>query len=221
MNRKLLLLFGFCFLAGSTPVVAQDNKFEINAMIGYTLSEGVNVNPIEGDMFGITRFSPTSAFSYDLGVDYYIGRNFSVGFNFGHEMSKLRADSQTVEGVDIADMSVNNYHGIFTYNLGGEAAAMRPYVFVGLGATSYGPDSIQGYAIEGETQFSTTWGGGIKFYTSEHLGFKAGVRWTPTHINSEPSGIWCSPYWGSGCYVMEEANYSHQFEISAGIVARF
>jgi hypothetical protein len=44
-------------------------------------------------------------------------------------------------------------------------------------------------------------------------------RWTPTYIKSDAEGWWCDPYWG--CYVVGDAQYSNQFELSGGIVLRF
>ena len=75
--------------------------------------------------------------------------------------------------------------------------------------------------IESTTKFSTTWGGGVKAYPSPNVGIKVMGRWTPTYIKSDPGGIWCSPYWPWGCYVLEETDYSNQFELSGGVSFRF
>lgn len=61
----------------------------------------------------------------------------------------------------------------------------------------------------------------MKAYASEHVGFRLGGRWTPTYINSNPEGIWCSPYWAFGCWVVNEANYSHQFQFDGGVILTF
>ncbi len=47
------------------------------------------------------------------------------------------------------------------------------------------------------------------------------TRWTPTYINTDPTGYWCSPFWPGGCWIVGEANYSHQFEFNAGLILRF
>jgi opacity protein-like surface antigen len=221
MHRILPVPITLCLVLGLPQLFAQENKFEINGLIGYTLSEGVDVNRQEDDTLGVGRISPKSGFSFGLGMDYLINNNFSAGFNFGQENSVLRADVQNLEGVDITDVNVNNYHAILTYNFGRENQPLRPFIFGGLGATSYSPDSINGIPVEGFTKFSTTWGGGVKYFTSDHLGFKGGVRWTPTRIGSDSGGIWCSAYWPWSCWTPENANFSHQFEFNVGIVARF
>ena len=221
MQRRFLIAVALFLVLSSTFGLAQDKKFEFSGLLGYTLSEGVDVNSQEGDVLGIDRLSPKSAFSYNLGMDYLLNENFSIGFNFGQEKSTLKADAQGLKGIDITDMDVNNYHGIFTYNFRDKDQALRPFIFGGLGATSYSPDPIDGNRVEGGSKFSTTWGGGIKYYTSDHLGFKGGVRWTPTHISSDIGGLWCSPYWPWDCYIIQNANYSHQFELNVGVLLRF
>ncbi len=221
MNKKLLVLIGLCFVLTASLTFAQEKKFELNGLIGYTLSEGVDINPIDDNGDIIDRISPKSGFSYGLGLDYFVREGFSVGFNFGQERSKLRARIQGLEGVDYTNMSVNNYHALFTYNFGDEDEPLRPFIFGGFGATHYSPGTIKGNAIEGASRFSTTWGGGVKYFTNESVGFKGGVRWTPSYIKSDPAGIWCSPYWPWSCWVVENANYSHQFELNVGVIVRF
>ncbi|MEJ2109436.1 MAG: outer membrane beta-barrel protein [Acidobacteriota bacterium] len=221
MHRRLFTVLILCMILGSTGVFAQENKFEIYGLLGYTFSEGVDIQPEEEDDLGIDRLSPNSAFSYGLGMDFLITENFGVGFNFAQEKSKLRARVEGFQGLDITDMDVNNFHGILSYTFGDEDASFRPFVFGGLGATSYSPDSFEERHPQGFSRFSTTWGGGVKYFTTDHLGFRGGVRWTPTHINSDPAGIWCDPWWPWYCWQVSTANYSHQFEMSVGVVTRF
>ena len=76
-----------------------------------------------------------------------------------------------------------------------------------------------GFDVESRTRFSFTWGGGVKVYPSEHFGFRLTGKWTPTYINSDPAGIWCSPFWE--CFQLTSANYSNQFELVGGGTARF
>lgn len=221
MRRRLPILVAICLMLGSSWMFAQEKKYEFNGLIGYTLSEGVDVNPREDDPQQISRLSPKSSFSFGLGMDYLFTENFAVGFNFSQQNSTLRARVESLKGLDVTDMAVHNFHGILTYNFGEEDEALRPYVFGGLGATNYSPNDIDGDSVEGGTRFSTTWGGGVKYFTTDHLGFRGGVRWTPTYIKSEPGGIWCSSYWPGNCWLMSNANYSHQFEFNAGIILRF
>ena len=59
----------------------------------------------------------------------------------------------------------------------------------------------------------------MKVYPSPGLGLKLGIQWTPTYIKSDAAGYWCDPYWG--CYMVGDAQYSNQWDISGGITFRF
>ena len=125
--------------------------------------------------------------------------------------------------LELGDASVYNYHGYFAYNFGESDATVRPYVLGGLGATQYGSLSVTAAGatreIGGETQFSSTWGAGVKVFPGPRFGIRLEGRWTPTYIKSDAVGWWCDPFWG--CYVVGDAQYSNQFELSGGIVLRF
>jgi hypothetical protein len=58
----------------------------------------------------------------------------------------------------------------------------------------------------------------VKAYLGDNFGFRFTGRWTPTYIKSEAGGWWCGWY---GCWLVSNPNYSHQFEMSAGVVVRF
>ena len=222
MKRMLPLLVGFCLILAISSAVAQENRFEVNGTVAYTASNGIDISPQDlEDGRVVDRISPTSAFSFDIGLDVFLSENFSLGFNFGQQQGKLRGRVRNGADIDFTDMDVNNYHGIFTYNFGDEDSDIRPYIFGGLGATQYSPNDIDGVPVDSRTRFSTTWGGGAKFFVSDHFGFKGGVRWTPTYITSTPGGIWCSPLWPWYCWVLSDDKFSHQFELGGGVIARF
>lgn len=150
----------------------------------------------------------------------FVSEDWAIGFNFGQQQGKFRGRVRGGADIDFADMDVNNYHGIFTYNFGDEDSEVRPYLFGGLGATQYMPGDIEGVPIDSLTKFSTTWGSGVKLYASDHFGFKGGVRWTPTYMKTTAGGVWCSPWWPT-CWVVGNDHFSHQFELSGGVVVRF
>ena len=59
----------------------------------------------------------------------------------------------------------------------------------------------------------------MKMYPGKNVGLLLEGRWTPTYIKSDAEGWWCDPYWG--CYVVGNAQYSNQWELSGGITLRF
>jgi opacity protein-like surface antigen len=222
MMRNAVLFLVLFVLAGVSGLAQDEYKIEVAPYIGYTFSEGVDLTPQDiGNGESVDRISPTSALSYGFTLDWLATENFALGFNFAQQQSSLEGRVRPSGKREFTDMKVRNYHGIFTYNLGDEDSIMRPFFFGGLGATQYAPSAINGNNVDGNTRFSTTWGGGVKYYVSENIGIKGTGRWTPTYIKSDPGGVWCSPWWPWQCWVVGNPNYSHQFEVSAGVTFRF
>jgi hypothetical protein len=153
-----------------------------------------------------------------------VTENVEVGGLFNLQSTTLELGAEgTGANLEVGDMSIYNYHGYLAYNFGAADAPVRPYFLGGLGATQYG--SIQtsfgaNRELEGETQFSTTWALGLKMFPNAgNFGIRLEGRWTPTYIKSDAEGWWCDPYWG--CYVVGDAQYSNQWELSGGITLRF
>lgn len=211
MRRVVLAVL---LLLVASAAGAQPPKAEIGANIGYTFSEGVEVD-------GVTYNSvdPQSGLSYGLNVGFFVNRFTEIGFLMSQEQSTLIGDRTAGGDDDLVDLDVNNYHGYFAYNFGVNPQVV-PYFLFGLGATHYVTGDFNGIDVDNETKFSTTWGGGVKVFPGGKLGARFGVRWTPTYIKTDADGYWCDPYWG-GCYTYGDTDYSHQFEMSAGALYRF
>lgn len=78
-----------------------------------------------------------------------------------------------------------------------------------------------------EPKDSFSWGLSLGLFLTENVeldpGRGFGLRlqggWTPTYIRSDAAGWWCDPLWG--CYVLSNAQYANQLELSGGISLRF
>jgi hypothetical protein len=219
--RKALSLVVAALLVSAGPAMAQ-GKVEITGIVGWTLSDGVTgsgVTAPDGNKYNAVDLKDSMNWGLWFGV--MASDNFEIGFMFNQQPSKLRLEGTANK--ELGDMSINSYHGYFAYNFGDKEAKARFYILGGLGATNYG--AVDYTAADGkagttssETQFSTTWGAGVKFYPSPRVGLRFGMRWTPTYIKSDPGGYWCG-YWG--CYVVGDPQYSSQFDFSGGLTIRF
>jgi opacity protein-like surface antigen len=197
----------------ASAVGAQPPKFEIGANIGYTMSEGIEVDGINYD-----ELDPESGLSYGFNVGFFASRLMEIGFLMSQQQSTLLGGGGLGGEDELIDLDVNNYHGYFAYNLGYNPAVV-PYVMFGLGATQYVTGEFAGQEVDNETKFSSTWGGGVKIFPGGKLGARFAGRWTPTYIKTDAEGYWCDPYWG--CTTYGDVDYSHQFEISAGAIYRY
>jgi hypothetical protein len=212
-------ILAFAFLAFASASYAQDKRVEVNPFFGYTFSDGIQVEPFIflGNAYDSVNATSGMAFGFQVGV--FVSENMEVGFEWARQDSKFEVQNGRSE--EITDMNVDNYHAIFTYNWGDEDAMARPFLFGGLGATTFAPADIGDLAVDSETRFSSTWGGGVKVFPGPSVGFTAMARWTPNYIKSDPAGVWCSPYWFYGCYVVGDPDYANQFEMSGGVIFRF
>ena len=172
MNSKFasVVLFMFLLLLAVTAS-AQDKKVEITGFVGYTLSEGIEGDGviIDGNVFN--SINPTNALSYGFTFGYFVTENVEVGFLYDQQDSTLEIKGPTIKE-ELADMKLRNYHGIFTYNWGDDRSVARPFLLGGIGATQYSPRDIMGSPVEGNTMFSSTWGGGIKLFPGENVGIQ-------------------------------------------------
>jgi len=207
----------------ASPAFAQSHKVEISGWGGWTFSDGVSGQTIQaGDGKFYNRIDPKDSGSFGLSVGAYLANKAEVGFMYGRQFSSLVLGGQ--DSRDLGSMAVSTYHGYVGHNFGEHDSKLRPFAFIGLGATHFGTvhSSLNGTdrLIGGQTQFSTKWGGGIKYFPAPKVGLRVALTWTPTYIKSDAAGWWCDPFWGY-CYVVGSSQYSNQFEFSGGVTIRF
>jgi outer membrane protein W len=219
---KRVLISALLVLVAASPAWAQAAKVDVSVLFGYTLADGVSGSPYKaGDGNTYDRVDPKDSMMFAISGGFFATPSVEIGFMWRHQPTTIQVSGSKT--TDVADMNINGYHAFFAYYFGDPEGKVRPYVMGGLGATSYGAFSFQGTngtrQVSGNTQFSSTWGGGVKVYASPKVGFQAGLQWTPTYIKTDATGLWCDPYWG--CFVTGDAQYSNQFEFAGGITFRF
>lgn len=222
MTRRIAGIGLGLLLMVSIASTASAQRVEAGFGIGYTASEGVtsDARPLLGQVYDSLEVESGASFHFNFGV--FFNDHMQGEFLFARQNSRLLAEGPSAS-LDVSELAVYNYHFNFVYNWGERDAKVRPYAFGGLGATNYsfGANLISGSTgdLPGETRFSSTWGGGVKFYFSPSVGAKVGLRWTPTYISSESAGVWCDPFYG--CWPLSTAQYSNQFDTSVGLTVRF
>ena len=222
MLKRMAWQVGLATLVLASPVWAQEKRVEVSVVAGWTFADGVDGQSVVTPSGVFNRVDPKDSFKWGLDVGVFASENVEIGFLFGRQMTTLQAGGTST--IDIGDTNIDTYHGYFGYNWGDSDAKVRPYAFIGAGATNYGGVDFtrangQGGTIGSETQLSSVWGGGLKFFPSPAVGARFGIQWTPTFIKSDAAGYWCDPYWG--CYLVGDAQYSNQWDISGGITFRF
>jgi hypothetical protein len=221
MMSRVMAMVVLAIFVLAAPAAAQ--RVEVSGLVGWTFSDGVDGDGVlagDGNIYDEVDVKDSFSWGFDVGVN--ATDNVQVGFLFGQQLSTMVLKG-TAER-ELGDLNVNTYHPYVAFNFGARDAAVRPYLMVGFGATNYGSvdftfaNGTPG-TTQSDTQFSTTWGAGVKAFGGSNVGFRAGVQWTPTYIKSDSEGWWCDPYWG--CYVVGDAKYANQFQFNGGVVFRF
>ena len=225
MFRRMALAAALAATVGAAPIFAQSRepKAEVSAFAGWSFSDGVSGNSVTVPGGGGTynRIDPKDSGMFGFTVGFLVNPEVEVGFRYSYQPSQLVAGGPSPDAT-LGDLSVSTYHGYFAYNFAHDTMIV-PFVFGGLGATSFGSVNASlganSRSIPGSTKFSTVWGGGVKILPNPRVGVRVSAEWVPTYIKSDASGWWCDPFWG--CYVVGNAQYSNQFEFAGGVVFRF
>ena len=226
MLKRTFALAVILIIACATSGFAQ-GKIEATVLGGWSFNDGVSGQAITIPLMGTyDRVDPKDSALFGLGLGILFSDNAEGGFQWTRVSSKLAVGGVSFTGTpdaEIGDMSIQNYHGYLGYNFGEADAKFRPFLYGGLGATHFGGVDFQTPnrtgSINGNTQFSTTWGAGVKFYPSPKIGLRFTTSWTPTYVKSDASGYWCDPYWG--CYLVGDPQYSNQIQLTGGFTFRF
>jgi hypothetical protein len=209
-------------LSGSVPALAQTPRVEVSAFAGWVFSDGVDGDPaLAGDGNFYDTVDPKDGALFGLTFGVLATDNVEVGFQYHRQQSTLQLDGTAQR--ELGDLAVSTYHGYVGYNFGEADAPARPFLLFGLGLTNFSSVDVTvagvNRSIPGESQFSTTWGGGVKFFPAPGFGVRVAALWTPTYIKSDAAGWWCDPYWG--CYLVGDPQYSNQFGFTGGVTIRF
>jgi OprF membrane domain len=221
MFKRSMMTAVLAVLVSAGPAAAQ--RVEVSGLFGWTLSDGVEGDAVlagDGNMYDTVDLKDSA--SWGLAFGFNTTDNMEVGFLFGQQLSSIEISGTATR--DLGDLKINTYHPYVAFNGGSPGSRVRPYFLIGFGATNYSNIEFtraNGEAAEtgSETQFSTTWGAGVKVFGGSNVGFRAGIHWTPTYIKSNAEGWWCDPYWG--CYTVSKAKYANQLQFNGGVVIRF
>ncbi len=209
MVHKSLLLVILSLLGMSTAF--GQGSVEIQPFIGYIGGGGI---PVDANDLSVNKIKFDSSASYGVTLGYnateYLGFEFLWNHQSTEAVAELRGGGQLDRTIDT---SLNQYHGNFIAHFSGEDDALRPFMLVGLGATSASGEGSS------ETNFSFGVGGGLKYFVSQNIGFRVQGRYAPTYLFSEPGGYWCN-WWGA-CWVSSNDKFLNQFDASAGVIFRF
>jgi hypothetical protein len=223
MVKRIVVAALMLTLINSTPAAAQGIRILVTGIGGWSLSEGVKGKDfLAGNGQTYNQADPTDAAHVGFSVGVAEGHG-EYGFLYRRQFGQLQVSGPTTT-TTIGDMATNNYHGYLAYYFGNPDRKVHLYVLAGAGVTHFDNvtyTNISGaqVSIIGRSEFSATFGTGVRAMVSDRVGFRFGVQFTPTYITVSQADQWCDVYWG--CYLSGNPQYANQVDISAGVTFRF
>lgn len=188
-----------CLLTAS-PALAQ--RTELALLAGYT-----SAGSIDETAAGIQGLEVGGGFTWGFQAGRFFSPHLGAELSWARQESDL-AISTSSGSAELFDVNVGQLHGSFVYQLGGESAQVKPFVFAGLGATFFSSSGL-----ESETRLSWGLGAGLKWFPKKSVGARLQARYNPTQLNDEASDF-CDPF--GFCQ-----GSLQQFELMGGVVLRF
>lgn len=209
MLRRLAIALSLLFALGSSSAWAQA-KAEITPFIAYRFAGGVSPEAINTDL------NIDSSASWGFTFDVNVTETVAVEFLYSHQKSLVKAKGGIFgPSTPLDDISTDYYHGGVLFHFNESDEAIRPFILFSLGATNFNPE-VQG--LDSTTKFSFGFGGGVKFFASDHVGARLEFRGYSTNTDLTQTG-WICGY--ITCALVTGSQYVWQGELRGGLILRF
>jgi hypothetical protein len=177
-------------------------RVELTPLAGYTTD-----GRIEQTAATVSDLTIDSGITWGGQGSFFLSRHVGVEALWTYQSTDLRLHAPSGDS-RLFTMTANQLVGNVVYQFVPDARLV-PYVFGGLGATTF----FDGSASRTETKLGWTTGVGMKGWIARHVGLKAHWRFTPTVLNDE-SAQTCDPFG----FCQQTLS---RFEVAAGPIFRF
>jgi opacity protein-like surface antigen len=211
MTFKKAFIAGTMLLTIAAADSAAQQRVEIQPFFGGRFGGGFDVSaPTFGGGFRLAEVDFESGPAYGFTAGVFVSQMIQLEFLLSRQDTGIEID-----GVKISDASHTQYHGNVLFHFLDEDSRVRPYILIGMGASTVSPDLAGNHDV---TKFSYGLGGGVKTYFSDHVGMRFQARLAPTYVTTEPA-IFCDVF--GFCWAVDAAVYSYQTEATVGVSFRF
>ena len=168
---------------GAPPLCAQYVEIVPLTTVGYTTGR-----VLEGPAASLSEVKIEGGFTWGGQVGWFFSPHLGVEASWLQQQTRLSVSTASGSG-DLFDMNVGQLHGNFAYQFRGDDAILRPFAFVGVGATFFSARDIPS-----ETKFSWAIGAGVKYFAAPRVGLRAHVRYKPTRLDDSGQAGFCDPF---------------------------
>jgi hypothetical protein len=176
--------------------------FEVTALAGYTTP-----GSLEQDTRTLEDLELAGGFTWGASLGFFFSPRLGVEASWARVGSGVELSTPEASQ-EVFDVTIHQLHGSLVYLFGGATSRVRPFVTGGAGASIFSSTGLVS-----ETKLSFGFGSGLKWLPSKRLGVRLQAKYTPTYLNDEGSDF-CDPF--GFCQ-----DWLHDFELTAGVVARF
>ena len=212
MTRAMLFilsLFAGGLAMARENVAEQGHRFQIAPFAGYRLGGTFE------DQLSEAKLDLDDAGSYGLVLNLRESPNTEWELGYSHQSTNVETAGVTDNGSKL-DLDVEYLQFGGTYI--GPHDLARPFMVATIGLAHFDPEAS---ALESETYFAFSIGGGVKLWPANRFGLRLEGRFYGTVLDSE-SKIFCtSSSEGSGCLISTKADVLWQWEMMLGAIMRF
>jgi len=212
--EALIFRMPLLLIALSSAVAAQEQsgekplRFDFTPFVGYRTSMSLAIEPhVSGTNPNVT-VDASPSFGFSLGMR--LQEDGLVEIRWARQDSYFH--SENISPPFPRQRTVlNQFHGDFSreYTIDEWRPWAKPFVVLSVGATHFSQSTDF-------TRFSFGIGGGIRFYSSRHIGFKIQAEYLPVLVEPHVAFL-C----GGGCVVHLGSTLGSQGEVFGGPVLRF
>lgn len=205
-------------LLGPGVVAADEPRrigLEVTPFIGYQMGGEFDA---DDDVAGTSAdVEIDDAASYGLIVNFPAEANTEWEVWLSRQSTELKTAGLFVPGEPVLeDLDISYIQAGGTYLLDGQWA--RPYIAATIGASRFDPEAS---GFDSETFFAFGVGGGYRVAPTSRIGLRLDARVFGSLVSSDEAVFCRSTETGSGCLIAVSGNVVWQWQVSAGLIARF
>ncbi len=206
-----LLVFAGAARAQSYSYGGQYYKWELSPFAGFETGGSF---PVQNSST-VDRLRANKSLSFGTFIDRSLTENFQFEFMWNSNRTQFAEhDTSSGQYLNAYNSNIDQFHFGMLYMFRSAEKKLRPYAAAGLGFTHFDNSGMNANNLA----FSYGVGGGVKYFATNHLGFRADARFVPTYENSSPAQF-CDSF--GNCFTANQRNFLNRGNFTGGVIVRF
>jgi opacity protein-like surface antigen len=215
--RLAVLIVGLLSVTGALRAQSygQYYKWEITPFVGGEVGGSYPVGNSSATQADVDKVRVHNSMSFGTFIDRSFTENFQFEFMWNANRTQT-AEHDTISGqfTNAYNTDIDQFHFGALYMFRSSDKKLRPYAAAGLGFSHFENSGMNA----NNTAFSYGVGGGVKYYATNHIGFRGDARFVPTYENSSPQQF-CDQF--GNCFTANQRNFLNRANFTGGLIIRF